>query len=173
MSECPRPSAFEVRPIGVIHSKWTVPAGTPIQPRFSPGEQGEATVEMDPEYGEGLKDLDGFDRIWLVYWFDRVGSATLTVTPFMDDTPRGLFSTRAPCRPNPIGVSPVKLLAVEGCLLRIAECDILDGTPLLDIKPYAPRFDVFEDAASGWLGEAAPTRTRADERFTDGGQTPT
>ena len=156
---------MEVHPIGVIHSSWTQPGGTPIQPRFADGEQGEASVELHPQYAEGLADLGGFDRIWLVYWFDRAPSAKLTVTPFMDDQLRGLFSTRAPCRPNPIGVSPVKLLAVEGNRLRIAECDILDGTPLLDIKPYAPRYDVFADAAGGWLGQAEPRRTRADERF--------
>jgi tRNA-Thr(GGU) m(6)t(6)A37 methyltransferase TsaA len=167
MTERPSAGPFEVRPIGVIRSQWTAAAGTPIQPRFSSGEKGLACVELAPEWTEGLDDLDGFDRIWLIYWFDRAGSATLTVTPFMDDQPRGLFSTRAPCRPNPIGVSPVKLLAVEGNRLRIAECDILDGTPLLDIKPYAPRFDVFEDAASGWLGRAAPKRTHADQRFTE------
>jgi tRNA-Thr(GGU) m(6)t(6)A37 methyltransferase TsaA len=150
-------------PIGTIRSPWKEARGTPIQPRFA--HQAEGRVEVEEAYVEGLADLDRFDRIWLVYWFDRAPAARLTVTPFMDDTPRGLFSTRAPCRPNPIGISPVRLLAVEGCVLRVGDCDVLDGTPLLDIKPYAPRFDVFEVSRSGWLDRRDEHRTRADDRF--------
>lgn len=155
------PLSFE--PIGIIRTPHTAPAGTPIQPRFAAGVEG--TVEVYDSFAEGLADLDGFDRIWLVYWFDRVGQPQLRVTPFMDDQPRGLFATRAPCRPNPIGISCVRLLEVSGSKLRVADVDMLDHTPLLDIKPYAPRFDHYDVVRSGWLDHASPGRTRANGRF--------
>ena len=154
---------MKVKPIGIIHSPFTQSAGTPIQPAVAGGAEGR--VEVFSEYSPGLKDLEGFERIWLVFWFDRSAEYKLLVRPYLDTTERGLFATRAPCRPNPIGISPVRLLGVEGNILRIADVDILDGTPLLDIKPYAPRFDVFKDARSGWL-EAAGPGGAADNRFT-------
>lgn len=149
--------------IGTIHSPWTRQEGTPIQPALADGARGR--VEVDEAFAEALRDLDGFDRIWLLYWFDRSGPARMTVTPYMDTEPRGLFATRAPCRPNPLGLSCVRLLGVEGRTLRIADVDILDGTPLLDIKPYSPHFDVFDVERGGWLDRATPERTVADERF--------
>ena len=149
--------------IGTIHSPFAEARGTPIQPAAAKGAVGR--VEVFSEYSEGLKDLDGFDRIWLLYFFDRVGEAKLTVTPFMDDEPRGLFATRAPCRPNPIGLSCVRLLRVEENILHVAEIDMLDGTPLLDIKPYAPKFDNYPARRSGWLDSAPRTMPAADERF--------
>jgi len=153
---------MQVKPIGVIHSPFRDAAGTPIQPSLASGAQGH--VELFPEFEDGLKDLDGFERIWLLYWFDRASKAKLKVIPYKDDTQRGLFATRAPCRPNPIGLSCVKLLGVEGCKLTVADVDILDGTPLLDIKPYSPKFDHFEVTKSGWLDKAAE-RSTADDRF--------
>jgi tRNA-Thr(GGU) m(6)t(6)A37 methyltransferase TsaA len=153
---------MELKPIGVIRTPFKQAAGTPIQPAFAEGAKGR--IELFEEYAEGLRDLDGFERIWLLYWFDRTGPPCMTVTPFMDERPRGLFATRAPCRPNPIGLSPVRLLAVAENVLHVADVDVLDGTPLLDIKPYAPRFDHFHVGRSGWL-ERASGRTAADARF--------
>jgi len=153
----------QLKPIGVIHSPFTEPAGTPIQPAAAPGVAGQ--VEVFPEFVEGLKDLEGFERIWLVYWFDRAAPARLRVVPFLDKVERGIFATRAPCRPNPIGISAVELAAVHGNSLEVRDLDILDGTPLLDIKPYAPRFDHFAVSRSGWLDEAAAGRKVADDRF--------
>ena len=154
--------AMTLSTIGVIHSPFTEPAGMPIQPRFAAGREG--LVEVFEQFAEGLADLDGFDRIWLVYWFHKAPAARLTVRPFRDTVERGLFATRAPCRPNPIGMSVVRLLGVDGRLLRVADIDVLDGTPLLDIKPYAPEFDHYPAERIGWL--ASPQgRTTSDGRF--------
>ena len=154
---------MEIEPIGVIHTPFKEPKGTPIQPRFAKGARGE--VEIVERYVE---------RVWLVYWFDRAPKPKLAVKPFLDDKERGLFATRAPCRPNPIGMSPVRLLSVEGNVLSVGDVDMLDGTPLLDIKPYNPRFDCFEVERAGWLGDAYrrnKDRVVADDRFTvDEGQ---
>jgi len=152
-----------VRPIGVVHSGFSDSAGTPIQPRVAHGAEG--TVEIFEQYHEALQDLEGFDRIWLVCWFHRAAAPRLLVTPYMDKTQRGLFSTRAPSRPNPIGISPVRLLGIEGNTLRVADIDILDGTPLLDIKPYSPFFDCFDGSRSGWIDETDRQRVNADDRF--------
>ncbi|MFH1463379.1 MAG: tRNA (N6-threonylcarbamoyladenosine(37)-N6)-methyltransferase TrmO [Pseudomonadota bacterium] len=149
-------------PIGIIRSPFNEQCGTPIQPALAGSAEGR--VEVDPAFAEALADLDGFERIWLLYVFDRARPVRLEVTPYLDTVQRGLFATRAPNRPNPIGMSCVRLLAVEGCTLRVADIDVLDGTPLLDIKPYASRFDHWEVERCGWLDEVqgAP---RADDRF--------
>lgn len=152
-----------VRPIGVIHTPHKEARGTPIQPKFAEGIEG--TVEVDSQYVEGLADLDGFERIWLVYWFDRSPGMRLRVKPFMDDAERGLFATRAPCRPNPIGFSCVRLLKIDGNVLHVADVDMLDGTPLLDIKPYIARFDTWDVDRSGWQDGVEARATRADRRF--------
>lgn len=151
-------------PIGIVHSPFVEPSGAPIQSAVAEGAEG--WVEVFGPYLPGLKDLDGFDRIWLIYRFHQAAPPRLTVTPFLDTVERGLFATRAPCRPNPIGMSPVRLLAVEGSVLRIADVDVVDGTPLLDIKPYAPRFDHFEVNRTGWLATGRDRRV-ADDRFSD------
>jgi tRNA (adenine37-N6)-methyltransferase len=153
--------------IGIIHSPHQRAEGTPIQAALATGVRG--TVEVLPEYAAGLRDLDGFERIWLVYWFDRVKPAELVVTPYLDTTPRGLFATRAPCRPNPIGLSAVRLLEVRENILHVEGLDILDGTPLLDIKPYLPAFDAFEAKRIGWCTEGRGSGTVADGRFEAGG----
>jgi len=152
--------------IGWIHSPFREPAGTPIQPAFS--EATEGTVEVLPEYAEGLCDLDGFERIWLLCWLDRAPASRLRVVPFRDEVERGLFATRAPCRPNPIGLSCVRLLSVKHNLLTIGGADILDGTPLLDIKPYVPEYDAFPQSRTGWLEDSSNVRTLADNRFGPG-----
>jgi tRNA-Thr(GGU) m(6)t(6)A37 methyltransferase TsaA len=155
---------MQLKPIGVIHSPWTEAEGTPIQPAVAKGAEGQ--VEVFPQFQDGLQDLEGFERIWLLYWFHRAAPARLKVVPFLDDTERGIFATRAPCRPNPIGISAVELVSVRGNLLAVRDLDILDNTPLLDIKPYAPRFDHFQITRFGWLGEARAGREVADDRFT-------
>jgi tRNA-Thr(GGU) m(6)t(6)A37 methyltransferase TsaA len=158
---------MELKAIGVIHSPFKEAQGTPIQPAFAKGAKG--TVEIYPHYAEGLKDLEGFERIWLIYWFHKAGPRQLLVKPYMDDTERGLFATRAPCRPNQIGISAVRLIRVENGSLHIEEVDILDGTPLLDIKPYVPKFDCFEAKRMGWFaGVKIENHTKfADNRFCD------
>lgn len=161
---------MELDPIGVIHTPFTEPLGTPIQPAAAKGARG--TVEVLEKYAEGLKDLDGFERVWLVYWFDRAAETRLLVRPYLVEEAHGLFATRAPCRPNPIGISSVKLVSVEGNVLHVEDVDMLDGTPLLDIKPYVSHFDVFDVERNGWLDEALRrrklTEAEADGRFHGG-----
>jgi tRNA-Thr(GGU) m(6)t(6)A37 methyltransferase TsaA len=154
---------MRVKSIGIIRTPFQEPAGTPIQPSRSGGAQG--TVEVFPEYAGGLKDLDGFERIWLIYWFDRAPEPQLVVIPFLDDRQRGVFATRAPSRPNAIGVSVVRLLQVASNTLEVADVDILDGTPLLDIKPYVAEFDCHSVEKSGWFDRAPLRRSVADGRF--------
>lgn len=161
-------NSIMLKPIGTIHTRFARQEGTPIQAAVAGGAEGYA--EVLPEHVGGLKDLGGFDRVWLLYWLDRAGPARMTVTPYLDDQPRGVFATRAPSRPNPIGLSCVKLVKVLGSKLIFRDADMLDGTPLLDIKPYAPRFDVFEVERSGWLDNAAKDRRAADGRFAAGGE---
>jgi tRNA-Thr(GGU) m(6)t(6)A37 methyltransferase TsaA len=136
-----------------------------VQPSAAKGVEG--AVEVFEEYAAGLKDLAGFERIWLLYWFDRaeVEAPALIVKPYLDNTRRGVFATRAPARPNPIGLSSVHLLRIQGNKLDIRDVDILDGTPLLDIKPYVPQFDIFRVARSGWLEGTVTARRLADSRF--------
>ncbi len=135
--------------IGTIHSPFREPKGTPIQPTAAKGTYGR--VEVFQEYNEGLKDLDGFSYVILVYHLHLSTESSLQVKPFLDDQIHGVFSTRAPNRPNPIGISIVRLVKIEGNILRIKDLDIIDGTPLLDIKPYVPEFDMREAKKIGWL----------------------
>lgn len=146
-----RSSGIAYRAIGTIHSEHTRAQETPIQPVYARGCRGYA--EVCPEYAEGLKDLDGFSHIYLLYCFHECREVKLTVKPFLQDVDRGIFSTRAPFRPNPIGLSVVELLKVEGNIVHFDGADILDGTPLLDIKPYTRKFDLFDVKKSGWQDE--------------------
>lgn len=156
---------MDFKPIGIIHTPFTDPAGMPIQPAGATGVQG--TVEVFEEFQPGLKDLDGFSHIVLLYVFHRSVDYNLLLVPFMDTRLRGVFATRAPKRPNPLGLSVVQLDAVEEGILYIQNVDILDGTPLLDIKPYVPEFDSPVQFRTGWLEEARKTvdRRQSDERF--------
>jgi tRNA-Thr(GGU) m(6)t(6)A37 methyltransferase TsaA len=138
---------FLMKPIGVIHSPFTDKAQTPIQAVRS---QALGQVEVYPEFSAGLQDLDGFSHIILLYVFHQSNGYTLQVKPFLDDQVRGLFATRYPRRPNPIGLSVVRLLARQENILDIEGVDMLDGTPLLDIKPYVPDFDVRNGTRTGW-----------------------
>lgn len=153
-------------PIGIIHTPFKQPKGTPIQPKAGQGIQG--VVEVDPQYADGLVDLDGFSHIILLFHCHLSGTFDLTVRPFLDDQMRGLFATRAPARPNAIGLSTVRLLRIEDTALHIADVDIVDGTPLLDIKPYVPIFDSQPKVRLGWFEHQLhklPT-SRDDGRFT-------
>jgi len=152
-------------PIGVIRTPFTRPKGMPIQPSGAKDVRGR--VEVLPAYHDGLKDLDGFSHIILLYHFHLSQGYSLTVVPFLDTRPRGLFATRAPRRPNPIGLSVVRLERVEGGVLHVRDVDVLDATPLLDIKPYVPKFDAPTGARSGWLEDAAHAAAsrRSDDRF--------
>ena len=154
---------FDVHPIGVIHSPFKEAKGAPIQPVYAADTRFK--VELFPQYVDGLKDLAGFERVWLIYWFHRAPAARLVVIPFRDSAERGLFATRAPCRPVPVGLSCVRLIAVRDNLLICAGADILDGAPLLDIKPYVPEFDAFPNSRAGWFDESKESRRRADDRF--------
>ena len=153
------------RPIGIIHTPFKDIVGTPIQPAGAEGIQG--TVEMFSEYGPGLKDIEGFSHIILVYHFHLAKEYSPEVKPFLDEATHGLFATRSPSRPNPIGVSVVRLIEVKGSLLEIEGVDIVDNTPLLDIKPYVPDFDRRPGERIGWLYGKSDNalRKKADRRF--------
>lgn len=140
---------IKYKPIGVIHSPFKEPKGTPIQPAGAKGTDG--IVEIFPEYAEGLKDIEGFSHIILLYHFHLSKESTLIAKPYMDNETHGVFAMRGPSRPNPIGISVVRLVRVEGNMLHIRDVDIVDGTPLLDIKPYIPEFDIREVERIGWL----------------------
>jgi tRNA-Thr(GGU) m(6)t(6)A37 methyltransferase TsaA len=153
------------RPIGIIHSPFKDIKGMPIQPTGAKGIAG--TIEVNHEFREGLKDLEGFSHIILIYHFHQSQGYALSVKPFLDDNLRGVFSTRAPRRPNPIGISVVELIKVEGNMLYIENVDVVDGTPLLDIKPYVPEFDSQRADRTGWLsGKAGKAeKVQSDQRF--------
>lgn len=156
---------FEMRPIGIIHTPFTELEGMPIQPASARGVAG--SVEVFAEYATGLLDLEGFSHAILVYALHRSRGYEVVVTPFLDSEPHGVFATRAPRRPNQIGISVVRVVRIEGSTLHIENIDVLDGTPLLDIKPHVPRFEAAEDVRMGWLESAdtSPEEHRADERF--------
>ena len=158
---------IQYKPIGIIHSPFREPKGTPIQPAGARGING--IVEIFPEYTEGLKDIGGFSHIILIYHFHFSKGSTLIAKPYMDRETHGVFAMRGPSRPNPIGISVVRLIKVEGNELHIQDMDIVNGTPLLDIKPYVPEFDTRELARIGWLEKNVHklSTSRDDGRFTD------
>ena len=152
-------------PIGLIRSPFVELSGMPIQAVAATGIAG--SVELDPAYEAGLKDIEGFSHLILIYHLHRVISGTLTVIPFMDDQPHGIFATRAPRRPNSIGLSIVRLTGVAGTRLDIEDVDVVDETPLLDIKPYVPQLDVRQTERIGWFAGRVERVgvVRADDRF--------
>jgi tRNA (adenine37-N6)-methyltransferase len=156
---------MEFSPIGIIHSPFTELENMPIQPAGAAGIKG--TVEVFDNFEAGLKDLDGFSHIILLYYFHRSRSFNLHIVPFMDSEPRGLFATRAPNRPNPIGLSIVQLDKIEDGVLHVRNVDIIDNTPLLDIKPYVPEFDAQINVRTGWLEQARKkvSTRKSDNRF--------
>jgi tRNA-Thr(GGU) m(6)t(6)A37 methyltransferase TsaA len=137
--------------IGIIHSEHTIEENTPIQPVYAKGCRGH--IELCPEFVEGLRDLSGFSHIYLIYHFHQVRSVKLLVKPYLQDKEHGIFATRAPFRPNAIGLSLVELLSIDGNILHLDGVDILDGTPLLDIKPYTASFDLNNVKKNGWQDE--------------------
>lgn len=151
------------RPIGVVRSPFSEAEGMPIQPSRARGIRG--TVELEPEYAEGLQDLDGFSHAVLLCHLHRSRGFSLKVVPFLDHVARGVFATRAPRRPNPIGLSVVRLVSIEGNRISFEGVDLIDGTPVLDIKPYVPEFDEREEIRLGWLEEARRRATVSDGRF--------
>lgn len=158
-------NSIQFKQIGIIHSPHKDIKGMPVQPSSAEGIKG--TVEVYENYAEGLKDIDGFSHIILLYHLHKVEKSELIVTPFLDTAPRGVFATRAPTRPNPIGLSIVRLKSIEGNVLHIENIDILDGTPLLDIKPYIKEFDHNENVRTGWMKAARGEieSKRSDNRF--------
>ena len=158
-----RPEVFTMCPIGIIHTPFLHANGTPIQSAVARNSEG--VVELFPEFTPGLRDLEGFERLWLIYLLNRASTPQLLVRPYLDDQAHGVFATRAPARPNHIGMSAVRLVGVEQNRLLIAEVDMLDGTPLLDIKPYIPAFDCFEVTRTGWFHGKSVQGEVADDRF--------
>ncbi len=154
-----------VETIGTIHSPFQQLEGMPVQPLGSGCAEGRVVVEE--RFAEGLRDLDGFSHIYLVYQFHKAARTRLQVVPYMDTQVRGVFATRSPLRPARIGISVVELLSVAGNVLTVRGLDVLDGTPLIDIKPYVPQFDCWPQAACGWMkaSRAEVERRRADDRF--------
>lgn len=138
--------------IGTVHSPFEKSEGTPIQPTAAKDAKG--TIEIKPQFKEGLSDLEGFSHIVVLFGFHLSNDYRLKLKPYLDDTPRGLFSTRAPKRPSQIGLSIVRLDKIEGAVLHITGLDMLDGTPVLDIKPYIPSLNPSEPVKLGWLEKA-------------------
>ena len=156
---------IEYTPIGIIHTPFKELENMPIQPAGAKGIKG--TIEIFKDYQDGLEDLEGFSHIILLYHFHHSTGFKLQVVPFMDTELRGVFATRAPRRPNPIGLSVVELDKIENGVLYIRNVDILDGTPLLDIKPYVPEFDAPTGISLGWLEQVRKTvsHRKSDDRF--------
>ena len=140
--------SLKLNPIGIIHSPYATKESCPIQGFYRP--EGRGTVEVFSQYTEGLKDIDTFSHIILLYLFDRAGEIKLVRPTFLDDEAHGIFASRHPCRPNSLGISVVRLLRRVENILEVEGIDVLDGTPLIDIKPYIPRFDWVPEANEGW-----------------------
>jgi tRNA-Thr(GGU) m(6)t(6)A37 methyltransferase TsaA len=153
------------RPIGVIHTSFNSVEEMPIQPTSD--VSGSGIVEVFPEFTDALRDLEGFSHIYLLYHFHKVRQSQLMVTPFLDSKPHGIFATRAPSRPNPLGLSLVKLVRIENNRVYVEGVDVLNETPLLDIKPYVPEFEHTHDVRIGWLEQVKDKirSQRSDDRF--------
>lgn len=154
-----------MKSIGTIFTPFATLEDMPIQPKGAEAVTG--TVELEEQYLAGLADLEGFSHIYLLYTFHMAKRTALTVTPFMDTQPRGVFATRSPLRPNHIGISIVRLVSVAKNIITVQGIDILNGTPLLDIKPYIAAFDAVQHSRSGWMQGSVEdvSRKRSDTRF--------
>ena len=146
-----------LKPIGIIRSPFSTKEEAPIQGAFSPESEGR--VEVFPEYEEGLKDIETFSHIILLYRFDRAGEVKLVRPTFLDDASHGVFASRHPCRPNALGLSVVRLVRRAKNVLEVSGIDVLDRSPLIDIKPYIPRFDFFPETNEGWVA-SRPKRAK-------------
>jgi len=155
-----------LEPVGIIHTEHHDHARTPIQPVCAQGSRGK--VEVFPQFAEALDDIEEFSHLHLIYWLHRAGEVVssvagpspLKVVPYLDDVPRGVFATRTPVRPNPLGLSLVRLVERHGNVLLVEDLDVLDGTPLLDIKPYVEKFDLRLDTRGGWTDRVNDTTFR-------------
>ena len=150
-------------PIGEIRTPFLHVEGMPIQTIYA--QDAEGVVDVFPEFAAGLADLEGFERLWLLYHLHGTRSTELTVYPFLDSAERGVFATRAPVRPNHLGLSAVRLVRIEGSRIHVAGVDMLNGTPLIDIKPYVPAFDSHTTARTGWYEGRCSANIAADNRF--------
>jgi tRNA-Thr(GGU) m(6)t(6)A37 methyltransferase TsaA len=159
----PRIAIPAMYPIGVIHTPFQRSEGTPIQSAVANGAKG--VIELFPEFTLGLRDVGEFERLWLIYLLDRATPPQLTARPYLDTQEHGIFATRSPARPNHIGLSAVRLVGVEENRLHVSDADMLDGTPLLDIKPYVPEFDCFSVQRVGWYAGKSADNVVADDRF--------
>jgi tRNA-Thr(GGU) m(6)t(6)A37 methyltransferase TsaA len=156
---------IKFEPIGTIHTPYKTKEGMPIQSVGAEGIKG--IIKLKKKYVKGLLDLDGFSHIYLIYYFHKSKGFKLLVKPFLDDKLHGIFSTRAPQRPNLIGISVVKLISIKDNILEIENVDMIDGTPLLDIKPYISEFDIHEIEKNGWIKEKKGNlkEIKSDDRF--------
>jgi tRNA-Thr(GGU) m(6)t(6)A37 methyltransferase TsaA len=150
----PQSGPFTVRPIGVVRSPFKVHEGTPRQP--GTGELRDGEIRLRAGLQNALKDLAGFSHVWVVFWFSYSRGWNSQLVPPRDVKKRGVFATRSPHRPNPIGISVVRLLQVQGLMVRVRGLDMLDGTPVLDLKPYIPYADSIPSAKAGWVDELGP-----------------
>ena len=157
--------AITFSPIGMIHTPYKSKEGMPIQSSGSKGIKG--TIVLKKKFKKGLLDLEYFSHVYLIYHLHQSFGYELKVVPFLDNQPHGIFATRAPRRPNPIGLTVVRLLSIRDNILEIENVDMLDGTPLLDIKPYIAQFDIHEIDKSGWINKVTgnPNEVRSDDRF--------
>lgn len=160
-----RPGEVSCRPVGVVRSRFGATVGTPIQTAAAPDEVGR--VEVLPQFAAGLRDLQAFEFALLITHFHQCTDERLEVTPFLDDATHGVFATRAPARPNRLGLSIVRLLRIEGSTVHFEGNDMVDGTPVLDIKPYVPEFDARRTERIGWFAGRLGTLsgTVADDRM--------
>ncbi len=160
-------SVYTTDYIGVIRTQFTELAGMPVQPAGADEDAFEGEVIINEALAEGLRDLDGFSHIYLIYHLHKVTETKMIVIPFMDTVERGIFATRSPSRPSRLGMSIVRLLEVNGNCLKIRGADMLDGTPLIDIKPYIQAFDCPDNPSCGWMsGSREDVRNkRSDDRF--------
>ena len=153
---------YNVKVIGILKTEYETSENTPIQPGFS---QSIGKAIIQPKYIPGLNSLNTFSHIYLIYWFHKAKEPTLLVTPYLDKEQHGLFATRAPARPNPIGISIVQVMRIENDTIVFKGADMLNNTPLLDIKPYTSRFDYRDDVRDGWLSGKDTEKALADNRF--------
>lgn len=157
---------MHITPIGTIKTPFKQLEEMPIQPKGAMRAEGKLILEE--AYALGLKDLEGFSHIYLFYHFHKANRTELTVTPFMDTVPRGVFATRSPLRPSHIGMSITKIVSISDNIVNVEGIDVLDGTPLLDIKPYIPQFDSVADVKTGWMDSKSDkdvASTKSDDRF--------
>ncbi len=161
---------IEFKPLGTVETRFEQQAGTPIQGRMAPEERG--CIRIFDEFAAGLKDLEGFSHIYVFFAFDRAAAGQLLVKPYLDQVEHGVFATRSPLRPNPLGMTIVRLDRIEGNCLHVSGIDILNGSPVIDIKPYIPDFDHFQPEKIGWYAanEQRDSLVLADARFAANGE---